>query len=124
MPHDHLETLLVTTGASAPGATADAGAAEALDTWQGRQEVHRTERIPRSAFVQQLDWETDAPLEGGSPVLQLLLMALFVRMLHNCVFGVVGVSTVSASVRRVLHKTHGASKAALRRAAMCRRFNI
>ena len=45
------------------------GAAAALDTWQGRQEVHRAERIPRSAFVQQLDWETDAPFEGDSPVL-------------------------------------------------------
>ena len=59
----------MTAGATASGAAADAGAAAALDTWQGQQEVHRAERIPRSAFVQQLDWESDAPFEGGSPVL-------------------------------------------------------
>jgi hypothetical protein len=87
----------VTAGATAPGGTADAGAAVALDTWQGRQDVHRAERIPRSAFVQQLDWETDAPFEGASPVLHLSSMVLFVRMMHCSVFGVVKLCTLSSS---------------------------
>ena len=51
-----------------PAGQADAAAhAAGSDTWDGRTEVHRAERIPRSEYVQQLDQEDDADPAGGLP---------------------------------------------------------
>ncbi len=52
-------------GTSAAAEAQAGGPPAVLDTWEGRHEVHRAERIARSAFVEQLDLESDAPFEGG-----------------------------------------------------------
>lgn len=58
--------LSLRAGVSASGAAPSEPSPPA--TWSGRTVVHRTDRIPRSHFVQQLDDETDAPFERELPM--------------------------------------------------------
>ena len=52
-------------GVSASAGQEDAAAqAAASYTWDGRTEVHRAERIPRSEYVRQLDDEADSDPVG------------------------------------------------------------
>ena len=49
---------------SAAGQEGAAAHAAGSDTWDGRTEVHRAERIPRSEYVRQLDDEDDGDPAG------------------------------------------------------------
>lgn len=51
-------------GVSTETAGAASGGPPAVTTWSGRTVVHRAEHVPRSDFVQQLDWEDEGPLAG------------------------------------------------------------